>query len=347
MNFRFIELNPVDLPRLHATELAITKSREDTVLLWRPDRKCITLGYFQIPEQELDLEYCKENDMPITRRIGGGGVGVLNLMVPAYSIIANEDSGIIPKSIEKSYEVICNGIVLALKELGIKAEFSPINDVLINGKKFSGSSQFRVDTMVVQHGFITLWLDIPEMVKVLKIVPEKLMDKGVKTLEERVTFINREAESQGLGPFEFEDIRDAAIKGFEEALGIDIIKGELTDEEKKTVDEEIKRFQSDEWNFKAKLFEKANLKAVYKAKKGVIKISAWVLDGQIKDLMITGDFLIYPEGALTDIENALKGAKLNEKELVERVRSIEREGVEFVGISAEDFAKAILSGRRT
>jgi len=346
-DFRFIELNPVDLPRLHATELAIVKSRKDSILLWRPDRKCITLGYFQIPDQEVDVEYCKENDIPITRRIGGGGVGVLNTMVPAYSIIANEDSEVIPKSIEKSYEVICNGIALALKELGIKAEFSPINDVLINGKKFSGSSQFRLDGMVVQHGFITIWLDIPEMVRVLRIVPEKLMDKGVKTLEERVTFINREAEALGLGPFEFEDIRDAALKGFGEALGINIVREELTDDEIKKVDEEIKRFKSDEWNFKAKLFEKANLKAVYKAKKGVIKISAWVLDEQIKDLMITGDFLIYPEKALVDIENALKGAKLDENELIERVRSVEQHGVEFVGISAEDFARGILSGNRT
>lgn len=343
--FRFIELNPVTLPRVHAVELAIVKSRKDSVLLWRPDKKCITLGYFQNPEQELDLDYCKENDMPITRRIGGGGVGVLNVMVPAYSIIASEDSEVIPKNIEKSYELICNGIVLALKELGIKAEFSPINDVLINGKKFSGSSQFRLDGMVVQHGFITLWLDIPEMVRVLKIVPEKFMDKGVSKLEERVTFINREAEAQGLGPFEFKDIRDAALKGFSEALGISIVSRELTEDEKKTAEEEIGRFKSDEWNFKAKLFEKANLKAVYKAKKGVIKISAWVLDNEIKDIMITGDFLIYPEKSLTDIENSLKGAKLDKDELTKRVESVE--GVEFVGISPEDFANAILSENKT
>jgi len=341
--FRLIELDPVDMPRLHATELAIVKSRKDSIILWRPDGKYITLGYFQVPEQELDLDYCRENDMPVVRRIGGGGIGVLNPMVPAYTIITSEDSDVIPKKIEKSYEVICNGIVLALKELGITAEFSPINDVLINGKKFSGSSQFRVDGMVVQHGFITLWLDIPEMVRVLKIVPEKFMDKGVSKLEERVTYINREAEALGLGPFEFKDIRDAAIKGFSEALGINISNGELISDEIKTVDEEIGRFKSDEWNFKAKLFEKANLKAVYKARKGVIKISAWVLDGKIKDLMITGDFLIYPEKALVDIEEALKGSSLEKKELVDRVKSVE--GVEFVGMSPEDFATAILSGK--
>ena len=90
---------------------------------WKPS--AVSIGYFQSMNEEVDIAACKSMGVDYVRRITGGGAvyhdyeGELT-----YSIIVNEDHKLIPKNILKSYEVLCSGLVIGLRKLGIPAEFN-------------------------------------------------------------------------------------------------------------------------------------------------------------------------------------------------------------------------------
>ena len=75
----------------------------------------------------------------------------------------------IPYSIIESYRYLTQGIIEGLKQLGINAEFAPVNDIILNGKKISGNAQTRRWDCVLQHGTILLKSDIRTMFRVLKV----------------------------------------------------------------------------------------------------------------------------------------------------------------------------------
>lgn len=205
----------------------------------------VTIGYFQSMKEEVNLEFCKKREITVVRRITGGGAvfhdenGEIT-----YSIVVSERNA--PKDIIKSYELYCRGLVLALNRLGLKAEFKPVNDVLVHGRKISGSAQTRKRGVVLQHGTFMYDTDIGTLAVVLKIVPEKLRDKGATKLEERVI-----TASKALGrKVSRSEALKALIEGFREALKVRFVEESLTREElelaKKLVEEKYSR---NEWNF--------------------------------------------------------------------------------------------------
>ena len=149
---------------------------------------------------------------------------------------------IFPKDIIKSYRLICGYLVHALKELGIKAEFVPVNDVIADGKKISGSAQTRRNGILLQHGTLLYDVDVDKMFSLLKVGKEKIADKLIKSVKKRVTRI-----------LDFGDIKkDAVIIALEKAFSADkeIILGNYTEKELKRAEELVKeRYKTDEWNF--------------------------------------------------------------------------------------------------
>jgi lipoate-protein ligase A len=127
--------------------------------------------------------------------------------------------------------------------LGLRAEFRPVNDVLVGGRKISGSAQTRRWGSVLQHGTILISPDVRLMFRVLRVSREKLSDKAISSVFERVTTIEREL---GRRPG-FEEVRGAMIKGFESALGVRFEEGDLTREELELARELAPKYSSEEW----------------------------------------------------------------------------------------------------
>lgn len=341
--WRFIDLDAIELPLLHAIEEAIAKKKlKNTLLLWRVNKPFLTLGYFQNVYQEVDVSACKELGIQIVRRMGGGGTGYLSPTVLAYSIIADEMSEAMPKDIEDSYGVICNGVTLGLKELGLDATFVPINDILLGGKKFSGSSQHRSYGMIIQHGFVSTDLDFQVLAKVIKAPKEKLQDKGVSSFEERITWINKELKKTGREEFSLDQIKRALRLGFEKALAVSFRDGQLTTRELEVVEEFKERFELDTWNLKPRLFKRVNAQSTYKAKKGVIRVNAYIANGKILEILITGDYIMHPVEAIAHLESMLRGGKAEEQSVRKTVNEFyETTKVITPGARPNDFVFAI------
>lgn len=208
---------------------------------WNP--RAISLGYFQSVEQEVNLENLKKLRIDLVRRITGGGA-VFHDKELTYSIILSEQD--VPRDIQESYEMICEAIVLGLREFGINAEFREINDILVNGKKISGSAQTRRNEMILQHGTLLLDVDVKKMFSLLKVPDEKIKDKLIKNVEERVTSLTKELKKE-VG---VEKLSKVLVKGFEDVFQVSFEEGKLINEEKKLIDEFHEKYASKEWTFK-------------------------------------------------------------------------------------------------
>jgi lipoate-protein ligase A len=159
---------------------------------WNPS--AVSIGCFQNLEDEVDVELCKELGIDIVRRrTGGGAVYHDKDGEITYSVICPE--AMMDRDINAAYRQICGLIVKGLKMVGITAEFRPINDITVNGKKISGSAQTRRSGIFTQHGTVLYSIDPEVMFSVLKVDREKAVLKGTSDLTELVTSVSKESKA--------------------------------------------------------------------------------------------------------------------------------------------------------
>ncbi|HSB47036.1 MAG TPA: biotin/lipoate A/B protein ligase family protein [Candidatus Bilamarchaeum sp.] len=205
---------------------------------WRPP--AVSIGYFQSLEKEIDLEACRRAGVDfVRRRTGGGAVYHDTDGEITYSVIAGED--ILPRDIIASYRVICGWILRSLSIIGIEAEFKPINDIVSGGKKISGNAQTRRGGVLLQHGTILHSVDVERMFSLLRVSDEKIRDKMIATVKDRVTSVSE------LSGASRDSLYRALVQGFTE--GKEFAFDSLTPEEVARAHAlALERYRTGEWN---------------------------------------------------------------------------------------------------
>ncbi|MCS7103602.1 MAG: lipoate--protein ligase family protein, partial [Candidatus Korarchaeum sp.] len=174
-----------------AIDEALMRFGIPTVRFYRFKPSSVTIGYFQRVNSAVNLEEARKLGVKVVRRATGGGSvyhdeeGELT-----YSVVASES--LFPKGFAESMRHICEGVVRTIRSFGLKAEFSGVNDVVVAGRKLSGSAQAREQGILLQHGTIMYATDLEKLASLLLAPKEKLSDKGVSSILERVTTISRE-----------------------------------------------------------------------------------------------------------------------------------------------------------
>ena len=165
-----------------------------TIRFYRWNPSAVSIGYFQSLEQEVNLEACKRSGIDVVRRRTGGGTVYHDYEGEiTYSVIAPESY--FGKDITASYRLICGWLVDAFSILDIHAEFKPINDITADGKKISGNAQTRRKGVLLQHGTVLYDMDVKKMFSVLRVSREKISDKMISAVEERVTCVKRVSDA--------------------------------------------------------------------------------------------------------------------------------------------------------
>jgi lipoate-protein ligase A len=209
---------------------------------WSPP--AISIGYFQSLKEEVDLEACDRLGVNYVRRITGGGA-VFHDEELTYSIVIPESHSEIPKNIMESYGRICGALIKGLKQLDIESKYVPINDIIVDKRKISGNAQTRKMKTVLQHGTILTDVDVEKMFSLLKVPNEKIKDKLISDVKQRVTSIKHVLGRN----IDFKEIADAMKTGFEEEFNVKLIEGSLTFEEKELTRKfEKEFFTTKEWN---------------------------------------------------------------------------------------------------
>ncbi|MFH1977993.1 MAG: biotin/lipoate A/B protein ligase family protein [Candidatus Aenigmatarchaeota archaeon] len=220
---------------------SVSRGGPPTIRFWRWQPSAVSIGYFQSLEDEIALEKCKELGVDVVRRITGGGAVYHDYDGEiTYSVIGNQE--LFPKGIIDSYHLICGWIINSLKLLGIESEFKPINDIIVAGKKISGNAQTRRQNVLLQHGTILYDLDVRKMFSLLKVGQEKISDKMIQSVEDRVTRILDQKQVS------MEETYQSLVRGFTE--GKDYEEGQLTEEELTRAKEVAEsKYSQKEWNF--------------------------------------------------------------------------------------------------
>lgn len=246
MRWRFIALETHSASLNMGIDEAITESVRNgttppTIRFYRWDPSAVSIGRFQGMRKEVNIEACKRSGVDWVRRITGGGAVYHDFNGEVtYSVIAPE--GMFPKGIRESYAFICSWIISGLNELGIDAKFVPINDIIADGRKISGNAQTRRNGILLQHGTILYDLDVKKMFSLLNVSKEKISDKMIKGVEDRVTCVRRYSDAG------IEKLYESLVNGFAKGKEYDI--GVLTEQERKRAEELSESvYASDGWNF--------------------------------------------------------------------------------------------------
>lgn len=157
---------------------------EPVFYLWQ-NRPSVIIGANQTVNTEVNLEYLKEKNISLARRVTGGGAvyhdwGNLN-----YTIVGKSDN------LERDYPEYNLQVIKALQTMGIPAILSGRNDILIEGKKVSGYAKRVCKSRLMVHGTLMFDVDLDVLEQVLCPPLTKLQSKGIASVRSRVTNIKQ------------------------------------------------------------------------------------------------------------------------------------------------------------
>jgi lipoate-protein ligase A len=235
---------------------------------WNP--ATLSIGYFQQAEKEIDLDAVRERGIGFIRRPTGGRA-VLHDQELTYSVIVAESHPKMPSTVNESYKVISMGLLEGFRSLGLNAEMVSLAseedkkkyasmgsaacfdspswyELVVEGKKVAGSAQTRQKGVILQHGSILIDMDIDLLFTLLKFPSDQIRERFKKSFAEKAVAINRLRKGP---PATLAEVKSAFFSGFEKGLGIQLLPGELSDEEKKLAQQLIQtRYGTEEWNYK-------------------------------------------------------------------------------------------------
>ena len=159
-----------------------TLGPDDMMLYFYVNKNAVIIGQGQNPWAECRLAEMDRDGVQLVRRITGGGAvfhdeGNLN-----FSFIAGEGR----YDLERQFGLILN----AVRALGIPCEFSGRNDLLADGRKFSGNAFCKRGAIRQHHGTLLISADMTRLQNYLNVDPRKLKPKGVKSVKSRVCNLN-------------------------------------------------------------------------------------------------------------------------------------------------------------
>jgi lipoate-protein ligase A len=215
-----------------------------TLHFYRRKPPGVTLGYFLKASESADQAFCKEKGIKIIRRLSGGGAIYTDEGQLVYGLAVQNQ---LPAAPTKCFEIVCGALVRALGSLGCTAVFSPVNDVLVEGKKLSGSALVNRGRAKLAHGTVIVQLDRDTMFKALRTDWAKLKSKGLADPGDRVTSLE---EVLGNSP-SMAEVKAAVAKAMGETFDLTVKKGTLTAKERTRIDELVKtKYGTDAWNLK-------------------------------------------------------------------------------------------------
>ena len=216
---------------------------------WKPS--AVSIGRFQNIEKEVQLDNCRKHGIDDVRRITGGGTVYHDSEDEiTYSVVANKKDLEAP-DITAVYARIYAGLAEAVKILGLRADFNKGNvktcpNLMVKGKKISGSAQSHKKGVVLQHGTLLVDVDLKKMFTFLRVPWARTCMEVVGVAERKITSVKKELGRH----VSVEEVKETLVKGFQKALNMKLVRGELTLYEKELAEKLCKeKYATDDWNF--------------------------------------------------------------------------------------------------
>ena len=323
----------------------------EALSLVSPATPYVSIGYNQDAEQEVALEYCSENNIPVFRREVGGGAVYLDGNQFFYQVILRMDNPYVTKNKALFYKKMLQPVINVYRHIGIAAEYKPVNDVIVETRKISGTGAAEIGDCIVFVGNLIFDFDYETMSRVLKVPDEKFRDKVHKTLRDNLSTIKRELGDENASLWDEHTLNRLMANEFEKVLG-PLSPSDRDKKLEQKIEELRSRMMNDAWLFqKGKKWTKGrNIKIrqgtnvrhkVHKAPGGLIRADIEVVEGRLGRLSLSGDFFCYPAEAVSWMESGLNGRGFDEVETF--LNSFYKEKrIETPGITIDDWLKVLV-----
>ncbi len=273
-------------------EYVLTHRTEgEYLLLWQNDNT-IVIGQNQNAEAEINRAFVEAHQIHVVRRSTGGGAVYHDLGNLNYSFIT--DAG---AAEEITMARFTRPIVEALRGLGLQAEASGRNDILVEDRKVSGTAQRLARGRILHHG--TLLFDAnPAMVAgALNADPEKFRSKSAKSVRSRIGNIREFLKKDMELPAFWAYLKQALA-------GSGLIDDALTPEELAEVQAlKESKYDTFQWNYGRS--PKYDMRNRRRWDGGSLEVRAAVAAGTIQEIVFYGDFLALR--SMETLTEALKG----------------------------------------
>ena len=160
-------------------EYVAREVEDEAFFVWRVEPTVI-FGRNQVLENEVNLQYCREHEVDIVRRKSGGGCVYSdkgNIMVSYVSRRGD---------VSEVFDRDMTALTEALRALGVPAEKSGRNDIMLDGRKISGNAFHQLPDRSIVHGTLLYNTDFDALEEAIRPPVEKLQRHGVASVRQRV-----------------------------------------------------------------------------------------------------------------------------------------------------------------
>lgn len=309
-------------------EFALRHLDEDTdYLLFYINEPSIIIGRNQNTLEEINHEYVEEHGIHVVRRRSGGGAVYHDLGNLNFSFLTRYEQGNL-----HNFKKFTDPIIRVLREMGVEAELSGRNDIVVEGRKISGNAQFSTAKRMLSHGTLLLDSDLDEVTNALNVKMSKIESKGHKSVRSRVANINEFLEE----PLSIEAFRSLLLEGlYHDRPHFETYT--LSDEEWERVHAlRDRRYGNWDWNFGKS--PKFNIQRSRRFEVGEIDLRLDVEDGHIQNLAIYGDF--FGKEPVEELSDRLRGTRYHPEALRKSLQPADISDY-FGKLSTEDFLELL------
>ncbi|EKB58367.1 lipoate--protein ligase [Falseniella ignava] len=297
------------------TYLVENKLVDEPILLFYINKPSIIVGRNQNTAEEINQTYVDEHGINVVRRMSGGGAVYHDLGNVSFCFIKDDDGSF------RDFASFTKPVIQALHKMGATgAVLEGRNDLLIDGKKFSGNAMYAKDGRMTAHGTILFDSDLDEVTNALKPRKAKIESKGVKSIRSRVT---------NLKPYVSEEYKDLTIEEFRDRLLLEIFGVDRREDvpELKLTDKDwegvmkIREERMGNWDWNYGQSPDFQYEQSHKFPFGFVDVRFNVRQGKMQDVRIYGDF--FGLGNISDVEAKLEGVKYERQAVIEALKDVD------------------------
>jgi len=259
-------------------EHLLTDVRDDIVMLWRND-KAVIIGRNQNALEEINQSYVEKAGIAVVRRLTGGGAVFHDLGNVNFTFIQHKDVGAF-----SDYRRFTQPVCDFLETLGVHAELSGRNDLMIDGMKISGNAQTVRADRIMHHGTLLFDANLADVSAALNPNKVKMASKGTQSVRSHVTNISSHLREQ-MGVEDFL----GRLYTFFSTRGSDAQPYDLTGEDVRVTEGLVRdKYGTWEWNYGRS--PAYNFQQTKRFDCGTVDLRLNVKDGVIDEAVLYGDF---------------------------------------------------------
>ena len=278
---------------LAAEEYALKNFTDNCFMLWR-NAPSVIVGRHQNTLAEINVDYVQQNHVKVVRRLSGGGAVFHDLGNLNFTFLENtvDDMPI-------NFQKYTQPVISVLQSLGVHASFEGRNDLVIEGRKFSGNAEHIHRGRVLHHGTLLFSSELTDLSGALNARPDKFTDKAVKSVRSRVTNISSHLRQ----PLDLENFRAMLLRYMMSSHPESYLYSYTEDDLTAIGRLRDEKYATWEWNFGQS--PGYNMVNNLRTAGGHLEIHLDVQNGIIRHTRIFGDF--FNTGDVAEIERRLEG----------------------------------------